>query len=227
VQLVATASGLPLSGSQAALSAQGEGSVAGYVEKTGAVLGQSAFNPAIAPNGATLVNAGGDAAWGVDWGSWQGGAATVNGKATTGSVHFAHSTNLTTSAQLGALSAGGVSATYSYLGGPAPTNEAGTQGKIDSLSVGVNFATQKITNYAVAATVDSKSWNASGSGTLSQFSGPSGVQLKGTCTGCATTAANGSANGAFVGSAAERMITSFGLKAGSAQAISGVGYLGR
>lgn len=205
----------------------GEGSVAGYVEKTGTVLGQSAFNPAIAPTGAKLVNAGGDSAWGVDWGSWQGGATTVDGKTATGSVHFAHSTNLTTASQLGALSAGGVSATYNYLGGPAPTNEAGTAGKIDSLSVGVNFATQRITSYAVAATVDSKSWSASGSGTFSQFSGSSGVQLKGTCTGCAATAANGNANGAFVGSAAEKMITSFGLKAGNTQAISGVGYLGR
>ena len=233
VQSVMTTDGLNLSNlgaSQPGLAPAGEGSAAGFSERVGGTFfGRSAINPVIATNGAVLGNAGGDAAFGVDWGSWQGGAPTVNGATAVGSVHFIHSTQLTNAAQLGVLAANGVSATYNYLGGPNPTNQAGTQGAINSWSASVNFATQTITNYAVSATVGTNVWNASGSGSIAQFSGGSGINLNGSCAGCTAapqTAANGTAHGAFVGSAAEKMITSFGLKSGT-QAISGAGYLGR
>jgi hypothetical protein len=231
VQTVMTTEGVNLSDlSNPAPMPAGEGSAAGFSERVGGTFfGRSVANPVIAANGANLVNSGADAAFGVDWGTWQGGAPTVNGTTASGGVHFAHSTNLTTSAQLGVLAASGVTATYSHLGGPNPTNQNGTQGQINSLSVGVNFATQAITSYAVGATVDGKYWNASGSGSIAQFSGGSGINLQGTCAGCTsapTTAATGSANGAFVGSDAERMITTFGLK--SAQhTVTGAAYLGR
>jgi hypothetical protein len=230
VQTVLTTNGLNLSDlSNPGPTVPSEGTVAGFSERVGGTsFGRSAVNPVIAPNGAVLANQGGDAAWGVDWGSWQGGAPTVDGKTAIGSVHFVHSTNLTTAAQLGALAAGNVTATYSYLGGPNPTNQNGTQGTINSLSVGVNFATQAITGYAVNATVDTKVWNASGSGSIAQFTGSS-IALNGSCAGCATapqTAANGTASGAFVGAAAEKMITSFGLKSAN-ESISGAAYLQR
>lgn len=206
------------------------GTVAGFSERVGGTFfGRSVVNPSIAMNGAALANAGGDATWGVDWGSWQGGAPTVNGKPAAGSVHFVHSTNLTSPAQLAALGANGVSAAYSYAGGPNPTNQSGDTGTINSLNVGVNFATQAITSYSVSATVDSKVWNASGSGSIAQFTGSSGIGLSGSCAGCTAapqTAATGTANGAFVGANAEKMITSFGLKS-SNQAVSGAAYLGR
>ena len=211
------------------------GSVAAYTApqgNSGVSFGHSGVNLGISPNGATLVNAGGDPKFGVNWGSWQGGVATVNGVATDGSTHFAASTMLTSAAQLAALPPGLVSATYNYVGGPAPTNQLGQQGTINSLSVGVNFSTQSITNYTVNAsipatsTVAATAWSASGSGTISQFTGASGISLSGNkCSGC-VPGAQGTANGAFVGSAAEKMITSFGLKATN-QAISGVGYLSR
>jgi hypothetical protein len=208
-------------------NASGGGSAAGYSD---ASFARSALNPVIAANGATIGNAGGDAAFGVDWGSWQGGAPTVNGSATSGSVHFINAASLTTATQLGALSAAGVSATYSYLGGPAPTGGSGAQGTINSLSVGVNFGTQAITNYAVNATVGAQTWNASGSGSIAQFTASSGIALSGSCAGCVpgqgAPTANGTANGAFVGPAAERLITSFGLKAAN-QTVSGAAYLGR
>jgi hypothetical protein len=235
VQTVLTTDGLNLSNPAAGASGgppagpAGEGSVAGYSAPNGGTFfGRSAVNPVIVPNGAVLGNVGGDPAFGVDWGSWRGGSPIVNGEDTSGSVHFAHSTQLTTQAQLGALGASGVSATYNYLGGPNPTNQNGTQGQINSLSVGVNFATQAITSYAVNATVDGKVWNANGSGSIAQFTGSS-IALNGTCAGCTAapqTGANGTASGAFVGSAAEKMITSFGLKSAQ-QTISGAAYLGR
>ena len=231
VQTVMTSDGMNLTDpAQPGASTPGEGSVAGFSERSGATFfGRSVVNPVIATNGAVLGDAGGDAAFGVDWGSWQGGAPTVNGKPASGSVQFVHSTNLTSPAQLAALGANGVSAAYSYAGGPSPTNQSGDKGTINSLNVGVNFATQAITSYSVSATVDSKVWNASGSGSIAQFTGSSGIGLSGSCAGCTAapqTAANGTANGAFVGANAEKMITSFGLKS-SNQAVSGAAYLGR
>jgi hypothetical protein len=205
------------------------GSVAGYVELLALSTARSAVNPTITPGLAVLGSAGGDAAWGVNWGSWQAGIATVNGSLTVGSAHFAETNNLTSATQLAALGPSLVSANYSYVGGPAPTNQLGVAGAITSLNVGVNFATQNITNYSVAATGLLTSWNASGSGTMAQFTAGSGVALTGTCTGCIPLipqAATGTAHGAFVGPAAEKMITSFGLNSG-VQAITGVGYLTR
>lgn len=236
VQVVTTsAGGINLSNLDTSVSAAPvSGSVVGYTAQQGGGIsrGLSGFNLSIAPNGATLANTGGDAAWGVNWGSWQGGLATVAGNATNGSTHFIDSANLTSAAQLAALPPGLVTATYSYAGGPAPTDSSGTAGTVSSLNVGVNFSTQKITSYAVNAGIAGNTWSASGSGTFSQFSGASGIPLTGSCTGCTGNGtATGKANGAFVGSAAERMITSFGLKTGGGpggnQAISGVGYLSR
>jgi hypothetical protein len=228
LQAATTTTGLSLA--EVPAMAPASGSVAGFVERVGgSFFGRSALNPALAPNGAALANAGGDAAWGVDWGSWQGGAATVNGTSASGPVHFAQSTRLTTPAELAVLGANAVNATYSHLGGPAPTNQAGVAGTVNAMSVSVNFAAQAITNYAVSATVDTRTWNASGSGSIAQFTGAGGIALNGTCAGCTvapSTAATGNAHGAFVGGAAERMISSYGLR--SAQhSIAGAALLGR
>jgi hypothetical protein len=204
--------------------------VAGYVALLVLPTATSAVNPTIAPGLALLGSAGGDAAFGVNWGSWQAGVATVNGALTVGSAHFADTNNLTSATQLAALGPTLISANYSYVGGPAPTNQAGLTGAITSLNVGVNFATQNITSYSVAATGPLlTSWSASGSGTMANFSGASGIALAGTCTGCIpllAQPASGAAHGQFVGPAAEKMITSFGLNSGI-QAITGVGYLTR
>jgi len=236
LQTVVTTDGVNLSNPAAGAApvVQGTGSVAGYIIQngnSGTFDGMSAVNAAVVPNGATFANTGGDTAWGVNWGTWQGGAPTVAGTSAVGPVHVMQSTNLTTADQLATLAATGMSATYSYIGGPAPTNQAGTQGRIDALSVGVNFGTQAV-NYTVNATVAATAWSATGSGTVGQFTGSGGIAINGGCTGCngnpsATQAANGTANGAFVGPAAEKMITSFGLKSANQQAISGTGYLGR
>lgn len=195
----------------------------------GVSFGGSVLNPDISPNGAMLVDQGGDAQFGVKWGTWQGGLATVNGAATTGSTHFITSMITTTPAQLASLGPNVVKADYEYVGGPAPTDQLGNAGTINKLQVGVNFSTQQITNYAVSASAGGMTMTGNGSGTISQFTGSSGIALSnGTCTGCTSGSPTpqGTANGAFVGSAAERMITSFGLKAAN-QAIAGVGYLSR
>lgn len=206
------------------------GTVVGYVDQTGPGFGRSGVNLAIAPNGATTASAGGDPAWGVNWGSWLGGVATVGGAGTNGATHFMSSNQLTTAAQLASMPPTVVSATYSYIGGPAPTNHVGATGAITGLTVGANFSTQQITGYNLNATVGATTWTASGSGSFAQFSGASGISINGNCTGCAggpsSPAAHGTAHGAFVGPAAERLMTSFGLKS-AAQALSGAALLGR
>jgi len=219
-------------GSGATLSGT-SGSLAGYTAPQGGRgvnFGETAVNPSINPSGATLANAGGDAAWGVNWGTWQGGLATVNGRVTGGSTNFISSTNLTTAAQIAALAPQLVTATYNYAGGPPPTNQLGTQGVINALSVGVNLTTSTITNYSVNATVGAQNWTGSGSGSISQFTSTGGISLRGECSGCVagvgSPTSQGSANGGFVGSQAERMITSFGLKAAN-QSIGGTGFLAR
>ena len=211
------------------------GSLAGFTAPQGGKgvsFGETAVNPVISPNGATLANAGGDSAWGVNWGTWQGGLATVNGRATSGSTNFISSTNLTTAAQLAALPPQLVTANYNYVSGSGGVSGApsGASGVINGLSVGVNLTTSKITNYSVNATVGAQNWSGNGSGTFAQFTGASGISLRGECTGCVTGAGSpttqGSANGGFVGNQAERMITSFGMKAAS-QVMSGTGFLAR
>ncbi|HET7765628.1 MAG TPA: FecR domain-containing protein [Burkholderiales bacterium] len=210
------------------------GSLAGFTAprgKEGVSFGETAVNPAISPNGATLANAGSDAALGVNWGTWQGGLATVNGRATSGSTNFISSTNLTTSAQLAALPPQIVTGTYTYVPGSGAVNgTASPNGTINSLSVGVNLTTQTVTNYSVNATVGTQNWSGSGSGSFTQYMSSSGISIDGKCSGCTPGAgaptAHGTATGAFVGGQAEGMITSFGMKAAN-QSMSGTGLLSR
>lgn len=203
-------------------------SVAAFVEPVGAAsFGRSGTNLAISPNGSALVDTGGDAAMGVNWGSWQG-PMTVSGSPASGWAHVASAASTTSAAQLAAMPASLVTATYNYAGGPLPTNHLGAQGAVTGLSATVNFATQAITNYNLNATAGATTWAASGNGSFSQFAG-SGIALNGNCTGCSgapSTAANGQANGVFVGNAAQGVLTSFGLKSAT-HSLSGSAYLKR
>jgi len=206
----------------------GKGPLVGYTaNKGGAGFGGSGNGLTIVPNGAVFTSAGEDAAVGVKWGSWAGGSMTVGGLAAAGPTHVIDSSMKTTSAQLAALPASVVTATYSYAGG-AVANFVGTTGKIEKLEVGVNFAKQMITSYDLQAKVIGD-WKASGSGSFAQFAGTSGIQLTGTCAGCTaggTPTASGTAHGAFVGPSAEGLITTFGLTS-AGQAISGAANLKR
>jgi hypothetical protein len=210
------------------------GSLAGFTAprgKEGVSFGETAVNPVISPSGATLANAGSDATFGVNWGTWQGGLAKVNGRATSGSTNFISSTNLTTAAQLAALPPQVVTASYNYVPGTGAVNGTGSpSGTINSLSVGVNLTTQTVTNYSVSATVGTQNWTGSGSGSFTQYTSSAGISIDGKCSGCVAgvgaPTSHGTATGAFVGSQAEGMITSFGMKA-AAQSMSGTGLLSR
>ena len=215
-------------------STSSSGSLAGFTAprgKEGVSFGETAVNPTIAPNGATLVNVGSDSTLGVNWGTWQGGLATVNGRATSGSTHFIQADKLTTAAQLAALPPQVVTATYDYVSGSGGVSgTASPTGKINALSVGINLTTQTVTNYSVNATVGAQNWNATGSGSFAQYQSSPGISIDGKCSGCVpgvgAPTAHGTASGAFVGNQAEGMITSFGMKAAN-QSMSGVGALSR
>jgi hypothetical protein len=95
--------------------------------------------------------------------------------------------------------------------------------------VDVNFGTQMVTRYDVDVTLRAN-WAASGSGSIAQFTGPNGILLNGTCSGCTGAPSNpatGAAHGTFVGSSAERLITTFGLNSAGGTALSGAAYLGQ
>ena len=120
------------------------------------------------------------------------------------------------------------------MGGTRPTDELGRVGDLTSISAKVNFATQKITDYNLSATNSGRTWDGSGSGTFGQFlSSNDGLRLNGLCTGCidgfgnpVTSTANGFAKGAFVGSQAQGLITTYGLQSND-QGISGAAVLQR
>jgi hypothetical protein len=208
----------------------GKGQLLGYaVAKGGAGFGRSGNGVEFEPsNKAVFTTRGTDAAFGVRWGTWAGGKVEVGGRTASGPVHVVDSTMKTTSAQLAALPASVVTATYNSTGGTV-TNFLGTQGKIEKLAVGVDFAKQMITSYELQAKVIGD-WKASGNGSFAQFTGASGIALTGSCTGCnpgnGSPTASGTAHGAFVGPQAEKMISTFGLTS-AGQAISGAAYLSR
>jgi hypothetical protein len=145
-------------------------------------------------------------------------------------VHQIDSAMKTPPGNLGELAAAGVKGTYTYApGNGMVANFQGTPGTIQKLEVGVDFGKQMINSYVLEAKVIGD-WKANGSGSFAQFTGGSGIQLTGSCSGCnsgtGSPAASGTAHGAFVGTDAQGMITSFGLTS-AGQAISGAANLKR
>jgi hypothetical protein len=158
---------------------------------------------------------------GIQWGRWSGEIVRVeDGQLVNslGDFHYMYSPNLTTPTQLAAITG---AFSYSYVGGTSPTDERGTVGRITSASVAVDFSNQRISNYSVNLVIPAartETWSASGNGSFQQFMSSSGIALAGSCEGCLlglpALAATGSARGAFVGSQAEALISSFNLQAG-------------
>jgi hypothetical protein len=109
----------------------------------------------------------------------------VGGEVASGPAHVIDSSMKTLPNRLGELAASGVTGTYSFTPGNGSVgNYVGTPGgTIHKLDVGVDFGRQMITSYGLEAKVIGD-WKASGSGSFAQFTGASGIQLTGSCTGC-------------------------------------------
>ncbi|MEO5862126.1 MAG: FecR family protein [Burkholderiales bacterium] len=186
------------------------------------------------PSGAALAESGSSSELGVNWGRWDNGFE-IEGKDPRGSLHFLNTSNLTTRSQIAAMLP--ITATYNLVGGTRPTDELGRVGDLTAISANVNFATQKITDYTLSANNSGRTWDARGNGTFGQFlSSSEGLRLNGLCTGCrtddddpgrsVTSTANGFAKGAFVGSQAQGLITTYGIRANE-KGISGAAVLKR
>ena len=211
----------------------GVATLAAYTEakKGGGLKIEHERNLKFDSNRALLADRGSNSALGVNWGRWDNGFL-INGKDLRGSLHFVNASNLTTPTQLATILP--ITATYNFVGGTRPTDELGRVGDLTSISAKVNFATQKITDYNLSATNSGRTWDGSGSGTFGQFlSSNDGLRLNGLCTGCidgfgnpVTSTANGFAKGAFVGSQAQGLITTYGLQSND-QGISGAAVLQR
>jgi hypothetical protein len=207
----------------------GMGPLASYTvaKSGGTAFGSSGNGVALDTSMATMTGTGNDA-FGVKWETWDG--VVVDGLMAKGTTYvFDAGVNKTNAAQLDTLIAGNVMASYSTLGASFVSNYQGTPGTINSLQVDVNFGSQMITNYSLNATVIG-TWDANGSGSISQFTGPTGILLSGTCTGCSggasTPTASGTAHGTFVGPNAEGLITTFGMNSVN-KSISGGAYVER
>jgi hypothetical protein len=169
----------------------------------------------------------------INWTTWTGDETKVGGVETAGAVQIISTTDKT---NLAALPASLVSATYGVVGGlyngvgPAPTNQAGVAGTINSLSVGVSFSNQMITSYDLNASAGGTTWdsrlNTTAPHSIANFTDAGGIRLTGTCTTCGGTTA-GTAHGTFVGSQAEGLITTFGLSGSANQSLNGAAYITR
>jgi hypothetical protein len=196
---------------------------------------------------AGLADAGGVAGsgLGINWGRWTGGYTVEEAGAalkTSGDLFFIYSPNITDPK---ALSAQTGTATFAYMGGPAPMDELGNLYTVDrSLTkVQVDFdgagGGGEVTAYdlGLTSTAADRSWQAKlGNGPVALkelVAGQNGVQLQGYCSGggCAggtTVTATGDANLHFVGSNAERAMSGFGLYDGKhATGVQGVMALQR
>jgi FecR-like protein len=176
---------------------------------------------------ATQGSAGRGSALGVDWGTWHGAVALANGRAANGEVASSALANMAAPAKTAAFPPQVITATYNYVGQGGVVVDGGmppTIGKVNSLSVGINLTTQTITNYSVNATAGAQTWSGSGNGTFTDFVRPGpGISLTATCSGCTSTAAQGTAGGVFAGES--RMVTNFNMATTGtgAQSISGNG----
>lgn len=207
----------------------GEGPLFGYaVANGGAGFGRSGNGMEFEPSDKAVFTKGGEVATlGVKWGTWAGGSVEVGGRVAAGPVHMIDSSMKTLPDQLASLTTSGVKGSYSYNGNGSVSNYLGQAGAIQKLEVGVDFGKQMITSYELQAKLVGD-WKASGSGSFAQFTGASGIALTGSCTGCnggsGSPTASGTAHGAFVGNAAQNMITTFGLTS-AGKALSGAALL--
>ncbi len=180
---------------------------------------------------ATIAESGSNAGLAVNWGRWENGY-TVEGGNITGSLHVINAARFTSSSELAALP---ITATYNMVNATRPTDELGRVGDLTKLCANVNFATQKINDYAILANNSGRQWTANGNGTFVEFvSSNNGLKLSGLCNGCQvdvagnqiTSSANGFAKGAFIGSQAQGMITTYGIQSND-KGISGAAVLQR
>jgi len=155
---------------------------------------------------------------GVNWGRWNGDfTLRTDGSPidAQNNMHFIYSDNITSAEQLAFL--GGIKAftTYTSTGGTLPTDNPGNTGSsFASISMGVDFFAQQITNYDISTSVTNDigqqvSYSAGIFSPIPLDTLNTSFPIDG--TGCASGACTGEASVLFVGPAASSAITSYQL----------------
>ncbi len=195
------------------------------------------INPADVAGAATILDAGRDRTIGASWGRYSNGNMLVTDAITNtvlgGGPFSAGNTRhfIMTGSQTGptVLPLTG-SATYTYVGGTHPTDQAGNVGTLNSATLSANFAAQTV-NTAVNATVAGNTWAASANNVAIQqgvyfearnMAGSGNLNLS--CTGSCTGTLNGQVAGAFIGTTGQGagIAYSFNAGGGAGQTIAGV-----
>ena len=195
------------------------------------------IDPASVAGAATILNAGRDRTIGASWGRYSNGNMLVTDAITNavlgGGPFSAGNTRhfIMTGSQTGptVLPLTG-SATYTFVGGTNPTDQAGNVGTLNSATLSANFAAQTV-NTVVNATVGGNTWAASANNVAIQqgiyfearnMAGSGNMNLS--CTGSCTGTLNGQVAGAFIGTTGQGagIAYSFNAGGGAGQTIAGV-----
>lgn len=181
----------------------------------------------------------------ANWGRWNGGYFVDAGVGNAvGDFHFIYSGDVTTAAELEALRAAVPKATFSYIGsGTTPTDEFGNLGLVKGAKLDVDFATQRVGNYAIdlvtagpdgkLSTPDDLGWAGRQAGVVTLDRAlEGGIDLGGPGSGCTGCSGSGNiAGGAslqLLGSDAKTGITAYGLRnQNGAEAVAGTLVLER
>lgn len=142
----------------------------------------------------------------IAWGRWTSGTTAGSGanaqRTFSGNDSFHYIVGIPTSdADMAALASGGVTATYTFVGGTAPTTDRGGIGTLNSASLTARFAGAQV-DVDFSVTVPNASYAVSGrnlSITGSGFSGTVGASGTTCLSGCSTPI-----DGFFAGSQAAR-----------------------
>jgi hypothetical protein len=185
------------------------------------------------PGTATLVDTGGDATLGVNWGRWEGDFVVLeNGvlDQTSGSFHYIYTPNLTPLSVVQARTGFAYYQLDPAQGtGTAPTDQNGNVGILQNFSIDVDFDNQQITSVYLGGSVGTTIFNASSTAvaapvTISDALNPAiGISIEDS-----SAQLSGRVDMQFVGSNAEAIAASYGLQsttAPSQTAISGTALL--
>jgi hypothetical protein len=163
------------------------------------------------PGTATLVDHGGDATIGINWGRWEGDFIVMeNGQLiqAAGSFHYIYTPNLT---PLSVIQARTGSTSYALSAGnaTAPTDQNGTVGVLSSFNIAVDFDNQQIINANLSGSVGSISFSANNSTSVAitdAMNPNKGINIDDTSAGL-----SGRIDMQFVGYNAEGIAASYGL----------------
>ncbi len=175
----------------------------------------------------------------VYWGRWGSGFSVIdNGvqQQSTGDFHYIWTSQVTTTTQLQALAANQMTGYYTNIGHTLPTDQNGTTGNLNYMTMNVDFGAQTVQTGISISMPNNVNWVATGNGSLTQFlnantSGNSGVALTTGRGGNVTIQTGSSVHGEFVGPNAEGAIASYNmngnLATGTLVTVNGVVALNR